>query len=217
MLQHGVCVCFREEDDEDLIIQCEAFEEAMAEDEDELLRLYGGIDMSNHQEVFTSLFNKVSCALPLVLWSAPILTGLWCFSNSCVCRWAVSHLHSSCCLYYKRCFFWVPSKQISGRCWSRSRTGPRWSLRAVSFPLHSHFTTSESNPISCHVMYASVCFSWKWYLPVSSSLSVCCNCTQLYMRLSDQITEMSFICIKSVSAAEMFWLAVIITDLFKLR
>lgn len=54
------CVCFREEDDEDLIIQCEAFEEAMAEDEDELLRLYGGIDMSNHQEVFTSLFNKVS-------------------------------------------------------------------------------------------------------------------------------------------------------------
>lgn len=62
-----VCVCFREEDDEDLIIQCEAFEEAMAEDEDELLRLYGGIDMSNHQEVFTSLFNKVSCALPLVL------------------------------------------------------------------------------------------------------------------------------------------------------
>ncbi len=55
-----VCVCFREEEDEDLIIQCEAFEEAMAEDEDELLRLYGGIDMSNHQEVFTSLFNKVS-------------------------------------------------------------------------------------------------------------------------------------------------------------
>ncbi|XP_056107563.1 inverted formin-2 isoform X3 [Rhinichthys klamathensis goyatoka] len=50
----------REEDDEDLIIQCEAFEEAMAEDEDELLRLYGGIDMSNHLEVFTSLFNKVS-------------------------------------------------------------------------------------------------------------------------------------------------------------
>uniref|UniRef100_A0A672JWY9 Inverted formin 2 n=1 Tax=Sinocyclocheilus grahami TaxID=75366 RepID=A0A672JWY9_SINGR len=52
----------REEDDEDLIIQCEAFEEAMAEDEDELQRLYGGIDMSNHQEVFTSLFNKASGA-----------------------------------------------------------------------------------------------------------------------------------------------------------
>ncbi|XP_053488375.1 inverted formin-2 isoform X1 [Ictalurus furcatus] len=50
----------REEEDEDLIIQCEAFEEAMAEDEEELLRLYGGIDMSNHQEVFITLFNKVS-------------------------------------------------------------------------------------------------------------------------------------------------------------
>ena len=50
----------REKEDEDLIIQCEAFEEAMAEDEDELLRVYGGIDMSNHLEVFTALFNKVS-------------------------------------------------------------------------------------------------------------------------------------------------------------
>lgn len=50
----------REEQDEDLIIQCEAFEEAMAEDEEELFNLYGGIDMSNHQEVFITLFNKVS-------------------------------------------------------------------------------------------------------------------------------------------------------------
>uniref|UniRef100_A0A8C4DA47 Inverted formin-2 n=1 Tax=Dicentrarchus labrax TaxID=13489 RepID=A0A8C4DA47_DICLA len=48
----------REQEDEDLIIQCEAFEEAMAEDEEELLRVYGGIDMSNHLEVFTTLFNK---------------------------------------------------------------------------------------------------------------------------------------------------------------
>ncbi|XP_008279616.1 inverted formin-2 [Stegastes partitus] len=32
----------------------------MAEDEEELLRVYGGIDMSNHLEVFTTLFNKVS-------------------------------------------------------------------------------------------------------------------------------------------------------------
>lgn len=52
-------VACREQEDEDLIIQCEAFEEAMAEDEEELLRLYGGIDMSNHLEVFTTLFNKV--------------------------------------------------------------------------------------------------------------------------------------------------------------
>uniref|UniRef100_A0A8D3A0P5 Inverted formin 2 n=1 Tax=Scophthalmus maximus TaxID=52904 RepID=A0A8D3A0P5_SCOMX len=50
----------REQEDEDLIIQCEAFEEAMAEDEEELLRVYGGIDMSNHLEVFTTLFNEVS-------------------------------------------------------------------------------------------------------------------------------------------------------------
>ncbi|XP_067471204.1 inverted formin-2 isoform X3 [Thunnus thynnus] len=50
----------REQEDEDLIIQCEAFEEAMAEDDEELLRMYGGIDMSNHLEVFTTLFNKVS-------------------------------------------------------------------------------------------------------------------------------------------------------------
>ncbi|XP_010774406.1 inverted formin-2 isoform X2 [Notothenia coriiceps] len=50
----------REEEDEDLIIQWEAFEEAMSEDEEELLRVYGGIDMSDHLEVFTTLFNKVS-------------------------------------------------------------------------------------------------------------------------------------------------------------
>ncbi|XP_032357033.1 inverted formin-2 isoform X5 [Etheostoma spectabile] len=50
----------REQEDEDLIIQCETFEETMAEDEDELLRVYGGIDMSDHLEVFTTLFNKVS-------------------------------------------------------------------------------------------------------------------------------------------------------------
>ena len=52
----------REQEDEDLIIQCEAFEESMAEDEEELLRVYGGIDMSNHLEVFTALFNKVRSA-----------------------------------------------------------------------------------------------------------------------------------------------------------
>ncbi|XP_051501809.1 inverted formin-2-like isoform X2 [Myxocyprinus asiaticus] len=65
----------REEDDEDLMIQCEAFEEAMAEDEEELLRVYGGIDMSNHQEVFTSLFNKVS-SFPSSLQLLSILQAL---------------------------------------------------------------------------------------------------------------------------------------------
>lgn len=44
----------------DLNIQCDAFEDSMAEDEEEMERLYGGIDMSSHEEVFTSLFAKVS-------------------------------------------------------------------------------------------------------------------------------------------------------------
>lgn len=54
-----MCVVCREEEDEELIIQWEAFEEAMSEDEEELLQVYGGIDMSDHLEVFTTLFNKV--------------------------------------------------------------------------------------------------------------------------------------------------------------
>ncbi|XP_026167593.1 inverted formin-2 isoform X2 [Mastacembelus armatus] len=65
----------REQEDEDLIIQCEAFEEAMAEDEEELLRLYGGIDMSNHLEVFTTLFSKVS-SYPASLQLLSILQAL---------------------------------------------------------------------------------------------------------------------------------------------
>ncbi|XP_076129169.1 inverted formin-2-like isoform X2 [Alosa pseudoharengus] len=50
----------REQEDEDLLIQCEAFEETMAEDDEELQRVFGGIDMSNHQEVFSALFTQVS-------------------------------------------------------------------------------------------------------------------------------------------------------------
>ncbi|XP_041831400.1 inverted formin-2-like isoform X2 [Melanotaenia boesemani] len=50
----------RETEDEDLNIQCDAFEDSMTDDDEEMERLYGGIDMSNHQEVFTSLFTKVS-------------------------------------------------------------------------------------------------------------------------------------------------------------
>ncbi|KAK1898951.1 Inverted formin-2 [Dissostichus eleginoides] len=56
-----MCMCVVwEEEDEYLIIQWEVFEETMAEDEEELLRVYGGIEMSDHLEVFTTLFNKVS-------------------------------------------------------------------------------------------------------------------------------------------------------------
>ncbi|XP_041721332.2 inverted formin-2 isoform X2 [Coregonus clupeaformis] len=50
----------RETDDVDLNIQCEDFAYTMAEDEEEMERVYGGIDMSSHQEVFTTLFTKVS-------------------------------------------------------------------------------------------------------------------------------------------------------------
>ncbi|CAB1340168.1 unnamed protein product [Coregonus sp. 'balchen'] len=51
---------FIETEDVDLNIQCEAFEDTMAEDEEEMERVYGGIDMSSHQEVFTTLFTKLS-------------------------------------------------------------------------------------------------------------------------------------------------------------
>ncbi|XP_045916501.1 inverted formin-2-like isoform X2 [Micropterus dolomieu] len=50
----------RETEDQDLNIQCDAFEDSLAEDQEEMERLYGGIDMSSHQQVFTSLFTKVS-------------------------------------------------------------------------------------------------------------------------------------------------------------
>nr|XP_036847344.1 inverted formin-2 isoform X3 [Manis javanica] len=52
----------RDLDDADLLIQLQAFEEARAEDEEELLRVCGGIDMNSHQEVFASVFHKVSCS-----------------------------------------------------------------------------------------------------------------------------------------------------------
>ncbi|XP_044024188.1 inverted formin-2-like isoform X2 [Siniperca chuatsi] len=59
----------RETEDEDLNIQCDAFEYSLTEDEEEMERLYGGIDMSSHQQVFTSLFTKVSsspCSVQLL-------------------------------------------------------------------------------------------------------------------------------------------------------
>ncbi|XP_029282144.1 inverted formin-2-like [Cottoperca gobio] len=50
----------RDTEDEDLNIQCDAFEDSLTKDEEEMQRLYGGIDMSCHHQVFTSLFTKVS-------------------------------------------------------------------------------------------------------------------------------------------------------------
>lgn len=55
------CLSFslRDLEDADLLIQLEAFEEAKAEDEEELQRISDGINMNSHQEVFASLFHKV--------------------------------------------------------------------------------------------------------------------------------------------------------------
>ncbi|EAW81875.1 hCG2029577, isoform CRA_e [Homo sapiens] len=65
----------RDLEDADLLIQLEAFEEAKAEDEEELLRVSGGVDMSSHQEVFASLFHKVSCS-PVSAQLLSVLQGL---------------------------------------------------------------------------------------------------------------------------------------------
>ncbi|XP_036097412.1 inverted formin-2 isoform X2 [Molossus molossus] len=65
----------RDLEDADLLIQLEAFEEAKAEDEEELLQVCGGIDMNSHQEVFASLFHKVSCS-PASAQLLSVLQGL---------------------------------------------------------------------------------------------------------------------------------------------
>ncbi|XP_074147147.1 inverted formin-2 isoform X3 [Sminthopsis crassicaudata] len=65
----------RDIEDADLLIQCDTFEEAKSEDDEELLRIFDGIDMSNHQEVFSTLFNKVSCS-PISVQLLSILQGL---------------------------------------------------------------------------------------------------------------------------------------------
>ncbi|KAG8449318.1 hypothetical protein GDO86_016100 [Hymenochirus boettgeri] len=65
----------RDLEDEDLLIQSIVFEEAKSEDDEELLKIYGGIDMNNHKEVFSTLFNKVSCT-PLSVQLLSILQGL---------------------------------------------------------------------------------------------------------------------------------------------
>ncbi|XP_020835130.1 inverted formin-2-like isoform X1 [Phascolarctos cinereus] len=65
----------RDIEDVDLLIQCETFEEAKSEDDEELLRVCDGIDMSNHQEVFSTLFNKVSCS-PISVQLLSVLQGL---------------------------------------------------------------------------------------------------------------------------------------------
>lgn len=50
----------RDIEEEDLLIQCDTFEEFKIEDDEELSRICDGINMNDHHEVFSSLFNKVS-------------------------------------------------------------------------------------------------------------------------------------------------------------
>ncbi|XP_067895130.1 inverted formin-2-like isoform X2 [Heterodontus francisci] len=65
----------REKEDEDLLVQCLTFEEAKGDDDEELMRIYDGIDMNSHQEVFAALFNKVSTS-PVSAQLLSILQGL---------------------------------------------------------------------------------------------------------------------------------------------
>ncbi|XP_067847799.1 inverted formin-2 isoform X1 [Heptranchias perlo] len=65
----------REKDDDDLLVQCLTFEETKGDDDEELMRIYDGIDMNSHQEVFSALFNKVSTS-PVSTQLLSILQGL---------------------------------------------------------------------------------------------------------------------------------------------
>ena len=50
----------RNEDDEDLIIQCNVFDDEKQEDDEDLAALKpSGIDITNTQEVFNALYEKV--------------------------------------------------------------------------------------------------------------------------------------------------------------
>ncbi|KAM9294358.1 inverted formin-2-like [Gastrophryne carolinensis] len=71
----NLCLNCRDSEDEDLLVQACVFEEAKAEDDEDLLKLYGGIDMNSHREVFSTLFNKVSSS-PLSAQLLFILQGL---------------------------------------------------------------------------------------------------------------------------------------------
>ncbi|XP_069772654.1 inverted formin-2 isoform X1 [Narcine bancroftii] len=65
----------REKDDEDLLVQCLTFEDAKGNDDEELIQMYDGVDMNSHQEVFATLFNKVSSS-PVSTQLLSILQGL---------------------------------------------------------------------------------------------------------------------------------------------
>ena len=50
-----MCKIIRNEDDDDLLLQIDVFESQHHNDEEE----FGGINLSNHNDVFQALFQKV--------------------------------------------------------------------------------------------------------------------------------------------------------------
>lgn len=75
----------REAEDEDLNIQCDTFEDSLTEDQEEMERLYGGIDMSSHQQVFTSLFTKVRSTCNTYICNTYICNTCICIASTCIC------------------------------------------------------------------------------------------------------------------------------------
>ncbi|CAL8315263.1 unnamed protein product [Lota lota] len=76
----------RDTEDLNLNIQCDSFEDSLVEDEEEMMKVYGGIDMSSHQDVFTNLFTRVSSTpaslhllsvLQALLLVSPDRTDIW--------------------------------------------------------------------------------------------------------------------------------------------
>ncbi|CAL8392194.1 unnamed protein product [Gadus morhua 'NCC'] len=78
----------RDMDDMNLNHQCETFENSLAEDEDDMMEMYGGIDMSSHQDVFTSLFTRVS-STPASLHLLSVLQALLLVSPNRTDVWGV--------------------------------------------------------------------------------------------------------------------------------
>ena len=58
-----LCIRYAGDEDEDLAIQLDCFDEQKLQDDDELMALHpnDGIDLNSHSDVFHAIFNKVSC------------------------------------------------------------------------------------------------------------------------------------------------------------
>ncbi|XP_006793475.1 inverted formin-2-like isoform X2 [Neolamprologus brichardi] len=69
----------RETQDKDLNIQCDVFEDSLSEDMEEMERLYGGIDMSSHQQVSSHPSSvQLLSILQALLLVGPDRAEVWC-------------------------------------------------------------------------------------------------------------------------------------------